>query len=130
MSAIFSGTERPSPQPGPQPAPFLTSLGQNASGSSSGAPAPVAVARPPSPTNGPDELLPDELGGDDDGEEDSPAKRAKIANKLACQRCRQLKARCEPAEPKNGKCVRCTRLNFDCVWVESQKRGRKANSAR
>ncbi|ORY90308.1 hypothetical protein BCR35DRAFT_299935 [Leucosporidium creatinivorum] len=65
-----------------------------------------------------------------DGEEGSSSgsnKRTKPAPKLACQRCRQLKARCEPQEPENGKCARCTRLSFDCVWVESQKRGRKAS---
>lgn len=60
-----------------------------------------------------------------------PSKRTKhTTNKLACVRCRNLKARCEMQIPTNGKCIRCTRLSFDCVWVESQKRGRRSKNAR
>ncbi|GAA6043175.1 hypothetical protein JCM8097_008709 [Rhodosporidiobolus ruineniae] len=50
--------------------------------------------------------------------------------KTACQRCRSIKVRCQPQEPSNGKCVRCTRLNFTCEWVEPQKRGRKPAASR
>lgn len=35
-----------------------------------------------------------------------------------------------PVGNTDQECARCTRLNFDYIWVKSQKRGRKANSAK
>jgi len=74
---------------------------------------------------------PDDVRGSEEGEEEDRSKRARIlTNKLACSRCRKLKAKVVPREPPNGKCSRCTRLSFECLWVESQKRGRKTNDER
>lgn len=99
------------------PAPNPASASQDRPIQSSG------PAQPPEPDSDNDEP-------DHDSTPPEGNKRAKVAPKLACKRCRELKARCEVYEPKNGKCQRCTRLSFDCVWVESQKRGRKAGSTK